>query len=397
MNILMISDVYFPRINGVSTSIQTFRDTLGSEGIQVTLVAPDYPEASGPADVIRIPSRKVPLDPEDRLMRRGDLARLPQMLTGRHFDLVHVQTPFVAHYAGLKLARARGIPCLTTYHTHFEEYFHHYLPLLPRPLARWLTRRLARSQCNALDAIVVPSQAMHDKLHAYGVTTPLHVLPTGIPMEKFSGGDGPGFRHRHGIADDESVALYVGRVALEKNLGFLLEATASALRQTPALCSKLRLVIAGAGPALAGLQRQAKALGIAERVIFVGYLDRSRELPDCYAAADLFAFPSKTETQGLVLLEAMAMGLPAFGIPAMGAAEILGPQRGAVCAPDTAAEFGAMMVELLADQRRLAELSVAARLFAGEWAAPERARQLASLYRSLRNSANSNRQTTHVP
>lgn len=76
MNILMISDVYFPRINGVSTSIQTFRDTLGSDGIQVTLVAPDYPEATGPADVIRIPSRKVPLDPEDRLMRRSDLARL---------------------------------------------------------------------------------------------------------------------------------------------------------------------------------------------------------------------------------------------------------------------------------------------------------------------------------
>jgi hypothetical protein len=93
-------------------------------------------------------------------MRRGDLARLPQLLKERHFDLVHVQTPFVAHYAGLKLARQRGIPCLTTYHTHFEEYFHHYLPLLPRPLARWLTRQLARSQCNALDAIVVPSHAM---------------------------------------------------------------------------------------------------------------------------------------------------------------------------------------------------------------------------------------------
>ncbi|MCX7174571.1 MAG: glycosyltransferase [Proteobacteria bacterium] len=387
MNILMISDVYFPRINGVSTSIQTFRDTLGTEGVQVTLVAPEYPEAIGPADVIRIPSRKVPLDPEDRLMRRGDLARLPQTLKGRQFDLVHVQTPFVAHYAGLKLARERGIPCLTTYHTHFEEYFHHYLPLLPRPLARWLTRQLARSQCNALDAIVVPSHAMHDKLHAYGVTTPLHVLPTGIPMEKFAGGDRLGFRRLHGIADDESVALYVGRVALEKNLGFLLEATASALRRSPSIAPNLRLVIAGAGPALAGLKRQAATLGIEERVIFVGYLDRTRELPDCYAAADLFVFPSKTETQGLVLLEAMAMGLPALGIPAMGAAEILSPRRGAVCAPDTPAEFGAMMVELLADPPRLAELSVAARLFAGEWAAPERARQLAALYRSVCNSA----------
>jgi len=383
MKILMISDVYFPRINGVSTSIQTYRDTLGAEGIHLTLVAPEYPESAEPIDVIRIPSRRVPLDPEDRLMRRGDLARLPQILKERHFDLVHVQTPFVAHYAGLKLARQRGIPCLTTYHTHFEEYFHHYLPLLPRPLARWLTRQLARSQCNALDAIVVPSHAMHNKLQAYGVTTPLHVLPTGIPMEKFASGDRLGFRRQHGIAEDESMALYVGRVALEKNLGFLLEATASALRHSSALCPRLSLVVAGAGPALAGLKRQAATLGIEDKVRFVGYLDRTRELPDCYAAADLFVFPSKTETQGLVLLEAMAMGLPVFGIPAMGAAEILMPRRGAVCAPDTAAQFGAMMVQLLADKPRLAELSVEARRFAGEWAAPERARQLAALYRSL--------------
>lgn len=380
----MISDVYFPRINGVSTSIQTYRDTLGAEGIHLTLVAPEYPDTVEPSEVIRIPSRRVPLDPEDRLMRRRDLARLPHLLKERHFDLVHVQTPFVAHYAGLKLARERRIPCLTTYHTHFEEYFHHYLPLLPRPLARWLTRQLARSQCNALDAIVVPSHAMHNKLQAYGVTTPLHVLPTGIPMEKFAGGDRHGFRHRHGIAHDESVALYVGRVAMEKNLGFLLDATASALCHSSTPGPRFRLVIAGAGPALAGLKRQAATLGIEDKVSFVGYLDRTRELPDCYAAADLFVFPSKTETQGLVLLEAMAMGLPVFGIPAMGAAEILNPGRGAVCAPDTAAAFGAMMVQLLADQPRLARLSVEARDFAGEWAAPERARQLADLYRSLR-------------
>ena len=383
MKVLMISDVYFPRINGVSTSIQTYRDTLGVEGIEVTLVAPEYPELSEAHDAIRIPSRQVPFDPEDRLMRGSDLARLPERLKGRHFDLVHVQTPFVAHYAGLKLARARGIPCVTTYHTHFEEYFHHYLPLLPRPLARALTRRLARSQCNALDAIVVPSHAMHETLHSYGVKTPMHVLPTGIPMEKFARGDRLGFRRHHGIGDNDSVALYVGRVALEKNLHFLVDATAAALRDAPDLRPRFHLVIAGDGPALKGLQQRARTLHIEDRVIFVGYLNRTRELPDCYAAADLFVFPSKTETQGLVLLEALAMGIPAFGIPAMGAAEILRPGRGTVCAPNNMSEFGAMMVQLLADKPRLLRLSAEAKVFAGEWAAPERARQLANLYRDM--------------
>jgi len=312
-------------------------------------------------------------------MKRGDLLHLPRRLHGRHFDLVHVQTPFVAHYAGLKLATERGIPCLTTYHTHFEEYFHHYLPLLPSSLTRFFTRQLARSQCNALDAVVVPSRAMHSALMDYGVTSPIHVLPTGIPLEKFSHGDRAGFRRQHGIDADAPVALYVGRVAHEKNIGFLLQALKHALSILPAL----RLVVAGEGPALTGLQRQAEAMGIAGQVCFVGYLDRELELPNCYAAADLFVFSSKTETQGLVLLEAMAMGLPVLGIPAMGAADILKPGRGAVCAPDDVAGFAALMSELLLDRHRLADFSVQARLFAREWAAPERARQLAALYNQL--------------
>jgi glycosyltransferase involved in cell wall biosynthesis len=124
-------------------------------------------------------------------------------------------------------------------------------------------------------------------------------------------------------------------------------------------------------------------MGIARNVLFVGYLDRQTQLPSCYAAADLFVFSSKTETQGLVLLEAMAMGLPTLGIPAMGAAEILGPERGAVCAPDDMIGFAERMCALLMDRPRLAVLSVEARKFAGEWAAPERARQLAELYQQL--------------
>jgi glycosyltransferase involved in cell wall biosynthesis len=379
MKVLMISDVYFPRINGVSTSIQTFVETVSEYGIEVTLVAPEYPNGIEQTEVLRVASRRVPFDPEDRLMRRRDLARLPERLKGRHFDLVHVQTPFVAHYAGLKLSNERRIPCLATYHTHFEEYFYHYLPLLPAPLARFATRRLVRSQCNALDAVIAPSRAMRDALQKYGVTTPIHVLPTGIPMEKFTTGDRCGFRRQQGIGEDDPLALYVGRVAHEKNLPFLLKALTAALKTLP----NLRLVIAGEGPALEGLKRQANAMDIVRNVMFVGYLDRQRELPSCYAAADLFVFSSKTETQGLVLLEAMAMGLPTLGIPAMGAAEILGPERGAVCAPDDMIGFAERMCALLMDRPRLAVLSVEARKFAGEWAAPERARQLAELYQQL--------------
>jgi hypothetical protein len=385
MRILMISDVYFPRINGVSTSIETFRAGLKAENVSVTLVAPDYGTTKdgsmmpADSDIMRLPARTIPFDPEDRLMHGRHLRRLPQALADQDFDLIHIQTPFAAHYTGLRLARQRRIPCIATYHTHFEEYFHHYLPVMPRPLARGLTRRLARSQCNALDAVIVPSSAMQTALRNYGVTKPLHILPTGIPLAQFAASPDSDFRQRHGLPPDRPLALFVGRVAHEKNLHFLLEAMQHALSLNPSVA----LVIAGEGPALASLKKAAARLGIGGDVFFLGYLDRQSELPLCYAAADLFAFPSVTETQGLVLLEAMAAGLPVLGIPAMGAADILGPQRGAVCAPHEARGFGALMAKLLADREQLAKLAIEGREFAQTWGAQERARQLAHLYRQI--------------
>ena len=382
MRILMISDVYFPRINGVSTSIESFRHSLAELDIDVHVVAPDYPlPQAGDAKVTRVPARRVPFDPEDRLMRGGDLNRALHNAAGRRFDLVHIQTPFAAHYAGLGHARRHRLPCVATYHTHFEEYLHNYVPAVPKGMLRALARRLARSQCNALDAVIVPSSAMQDTLAGYGVTAPMHRVPTGIPVEHFRRPASADFRARHGIPAGRPLALFVGRTAHEKNIGFLLEALPHALRDAPGLL----LAVAGEGPALPALQRQAQALGIADRVHFVGYLDRQTELPDCYAAADLFVFSSRTETQGLVLLEAMAAGLPVLAFAALGTREIVEPGRGALPAPQEAAAFGQTMAALANDPARRAAMAEEARAFAREWTTEACARRLADVYRHLRN------------
>ena len=383
MRVLMISDVYFPRINGVSTSMQTFRAAIEQTGAQVTIVAPDYPGTDHAAvagtDIVRLPSRAVPLDPEDRLMRWSSLADLDRRLASADFDVVHVQTPFAAHYAGLRLARARGIPCIATYHTHFEEYLFHYVRFLPRSALRLAARALARQQCNALDAVVVPSQPMADTLKDYGVSKPLHVIPTGLPESQFLRGDGQRFRQAWNIAPERKVALFVGRAAFEKNIGFLLEMAALACRQQP----QLVLVIAGEGPALPSLRRQAAELGIEKLVRFVGYLPRDGALRDCYAAADVFTFASRTETQGLVLLEAMAIGLPVLAIPALGAAEIIKPGRGAIAAAETPEGFAGQLVGLLNRPTKLLIMADEAIDFAREWDAASQGTRLVALYRQL--------------
>jgi glycosyltransferase involved in cell wall biosynthesis len=385
MRILKVSDVYFPRVNGVSTSIDTFRRDLVALGHAVTLVAPRYatgtPEepAAATADIVRVDARSVPRDPEDRFMSWRGLNDTLAGLAGQRFDVVHIHTPFLAHYAALRFARRFRVPVLATYHTLFEEYLHHYVPLLPRALTRPVARRFSRSQCNQLDAVIAPSQAMHDALRAYGVERRIEILPTGLPQDRFTHGDGAAFRARHGIAADRPVLLFVGRAAHEKNIGFLLQMLALLRQRRP----DVLLVVAGEGPASGDLRALAARLQLGDAVRFMGYFDRGGELRDCYRAADLFVFASVTETQGLVLLEAMAQGVPVVAIPRMGTIDILSPGRGCRHAPLDTAGFAAVVDDTLRDAAALRALAEDAQVYATEWASRRQAQRLADLYASL--------------
>jgi len=380
LHILMLSDVYFPRINGVSTSIQTFRRELAELGHRVTVMAPDYPgQAQDEGDIQRVASRRVPFDPEDRLMARQALREALRALKLAGIDLVHIQTPFRAHYAGVAFARELGVPCLETYHTYFEEYFFHYVPIVPRAWMRVAARRLSRQQCNALDAVVVPSRAMRQVLQTYGVTTPMHIIPTGLELSRWQGGDGAAFRQRHGIPASRPVLVHVGRVAFEKNIDFLLRVVARLRRRIP----DVLLIVSGDGPARAGLEALSRRLGLQGNVLFVGYLDRRTVLLDCYRAGDVFVFASNTETQGLVLLEAMALGVPIVSTAVLGTKDILENAQGALIAREDEADFCDKIVQVLEDGALRGRLAAAAREDAAGWSAPATARTMADLYRSL--------------
>lgn len=378
MRVLMVSDVYFPRINGVSTSIETFRGALVAHDVAASLVAPSYGDDVPAPGVTRVPARRVLGDPEDRLAHYAALRRAT-LKAAEGCDVIHIQTPFAAHYAGLYAARALNKPVIATYHTLFEEYLQHYISWLPASLLRGLARRFSRGQCNALDAVIVPSSAMRARLRDYGITRPLHVLPTGLPDGAFTPGDGAAFRARSGIDPARPVVLFVGRVAHEKNIAFLLEAVALARRALP----ELVFLVTGEGPARADLEARAVQLGLGDSVRFLGYMDRKRELPSAYAAADAFIFASRTETQGLVLLEAMAQRCPVVGLSIMGTADILEAKRGCRIAPDEPAGFAQVLLKLLNDREARACLGEEARVYAREWSDQALARRLAELYRSL--------------
>ncbi len=379
MRVLLVSDVYFPRVNGVSTSIATFRADLAACGVETTLVAPDYGD-SGAAEgsIIRVRSAGVPGDPEDRRMLWRSLLRALDAAARRPPDLIHIQTPFLAHYAGIHQARALHVPCLATYHTFFEEYLHHYASFLPRTVGRALARSVTRSQCRQIDALVAPSEPMRDVLVQYGVTAPIHVVPTGLPADRFVPGDGARFRALLELPPGRPLLLYVGRIAHEKNIEFLVRSFARARLDAP----EAMLVIAGEGPAESALRQLVGDLHLDRDVRFVGYLDRARSLLDCYASADAFVFASRTETQGLVLLEAMAQGAPVISTAVLGTRSILKPESGALIAPERIDDFAAAVVRVLGSSGLRREMALRSRAYAESWSSLTMARRLVEVYRA---------------
>jgi len=383
LRVLFISDVYFPRVNGVSTSIRTFREDLAHCGIETLLVAPDYAPAGGEAadlPVARVASARVPGDPEDRRMRWGRLNQLLESDRFKDVELLHIHTPFIAHYAGVRFARRKRIPSVATCHTFFEEYLHHYVPVLPRRIGKSLARAFTRSQCADVQALIAPSEPMRDILLEYGISTPIHILPTGLPADRFRQGDGARFRAEAGLPADRPLLTYIGRVAHEKNIEFLLRVLAEVRKAVP----DAMLVIAGEGPARDSLRLSVQRMGLEREVHFVGYLDRHGALLDCYAAANVFVFASRTETQGLVLLEAMAQGAPVVSTAELGTRSILKPGCGALIACEDEREFASAVSRVLQDPRLQKNLSDRGRAYARNWSSAVMARRLSDLYVALR-------------
>lgn len=316
-------------------------------------------------------------------MHWGQLMHTLNRLPRDWVDVVHVHTPFIAHYAGSRYARLAGLPCVATYHTFFEEYLHHYVPVLPRRIGRFLARRFTRSQCDDVQALIAPSDPMRDVLLAYGISTPVHVVPTGLAADRFPPGDGARFRAEARLPAGRPLVTYIGRVAHEKNIDFLVNVFAEVRRAVPAAM----LVIAGEGPARQPLRLLVRRLGLEQDVHFAGYLDRDSALLDCYAAADVFVFASRTETQGLVLLEAMAQGAPVVSTAELGTRSVLRAGCGALVVKEQLQSFASAAIRVLQDANLRMDLAERGRTYARTWSSAAMAKRLADLYEAVRLSA----------
>ena len=320
MNIVMMTNTYLPHVGGVARSVHSFVEGYRQRGHRVLVVAPEFPGMSDEEQgVIRLPALQR-FNGSDFSVVLPVPGHLSAALEAFEPDLIHSHHPFLVGSTALRAAQARGCPLVFTHHTMYEQYTH-YVPGDSEVLRRFVVQ-LSVSYANLCDQVFAPSESVAGVLRRRGVERPVEVLPTGVNREDFARGDGPGFRRALGIPEDARVIGHLGRLAPEKNLAFLGQAVARVLRDDP----KAWFLVVGEGPSSSELRGIMERAGVAERLRLAGKRVQP-ELADAYHAMDLFAFASLSETQGMVLAEAMAAGLPVVAVDAPGAREVVADGR----------------------------------------------------------------------
>ncbi len=373
----MFTDTYTPETNGVVTSIVSTARALRRRGHRVIVVAPAHPQGDEDhPDIFHLRSASFPFYPSFRMafpLPAKVLSSLPKM----PFDVIHAHSFFFIGCLGAYLARMRRTPLFFTYHTRFEEYLH-YLPVhqrVTKPQTEWLTREFS----NRSDYVIAPSQPIADLLRSYDVTTPFEIIPGGVDLESF--GPGEGEPESIGRAKLGPVLLSVGRLGKEKNLELLLESFNQLLQTHPTA----HLIMVGDGPHRGELEALCAALGCSERVTFTGLIGPAH-LGAYYRGADAFIFTSLTETQGLVLVEALAHGLPVVAVDCPVTREIVVGDAGRLTAQDPAALAQALVAFLHDLQARPEHFADAARAAAAPYSIDAVAQRLETLYLNARRS-----------
>jgi len=321
MRIAFFSDTFYPQINGVVTSITNSSKFLASEGHEMILFVPKSKaciKIAKNVQIEQIHSVGLPTYKDYRIAMPQTIKCLRKIHQFKP-DIIHIHSPFPIGMLGVMCSKTFGIPLIGTYHTLFPEFLK-YLPiplLRENRLAKGMTWRYTNFVYNKCEIITTPSNAMKKELITHGIRRPIRVISNGVNMAAF-----------HKLASNKArkktfnlknrYLLHFGRLSYEKNIEIVLKSFRLLLQKYP----NYDLVIAGKGPCLANLKKEAKSLGIHKNVRFTGFVSDDR-LIELISRADAFATASTIETQGLATLEAMACGLPVIGVDSRATPELI--------------------------------------------------------------------------
>ncbi|MBN2533719.1 MAG: glycosyltransferase [Spirochaetales bacterium] len=352
MHIGIFTDTYYPVINGVSASTLYFTEELVRRGHHISIFCPRYKgteneirDHSKPGySIYRCFGTPLPTNKEHYITLpwlgfRVDIEKL-------HLDIIHIQHPLLVSGYGAWMSRKLGIPLTQTYHTLFEQYGHYIF--LPEPLMKILCGKISRFICNLCDVTFAPSPQIKEILEGYKITTPIVLCPTGVDIEgsqrKFNK---ELVKENLGISKEKRILLFASRMCQEKSADVVVKAFPHILKKIPDSV----LILSGDGPVKKRIASQIKKLNVNGKIILKGYLSRP-DLYSHYKQADLFIFPSISETQGLVVLEAQMFSTPVVGVSKNGVQMIMENNRGGLLAKKRSPkEIANLCINLLQDKK----------------------------------------------
>jgi glycosyltransferase involved in cell wall biosynthesis len=353
LHIAFFTNYYHPVVNGVVRSVASFREILMKQGHNVFVFAQaDSSYQDNEPFIFRYPSLPLPLGEISTAIPVSSF--VDQLLPALKLDVIHTHHPVLLGQTAARKAEELGLPLVFTFHTQYWEYTH-YIPFpqeaiqefLKNAVHRWLIEFMQKCQ-----HIIIPSESMRDILvRDYGLHERYSVIPTGTNLEPFLRADGKSLRAENGW-QDETVLISIGRLAPEKNWDTLLKAFAKVFVEHP----QVRLVLIGDGTARPSLESLASELGITDRVTFTGALP-FEEIPRYLKAADLFAFASITETQGLVTIEAMAAALPVVAVDGPGTHDIVEHGKQGFLVENDPDALASGLNQLLSDSQKIKRFS----------------------------------------
>jgi glycosyltransferase involved in cell wall biosynthesis len=391
----MFTDAYWPRINGVTVSIDAYSHALIRAGHEVVIVCSFYPE-SIEVNRIRVQQKEIKLEPkiihvpslplaisnEDRIAQVHKMFWVSKQIESFSPDIIHINSEFVIAEFGFYYAKVHKIPIVYTFHTLWEEYIANYFPVLPVSLLKFVARRILKLVLKRANSVIVPTTQVEEVVKKrYKIDKETYLLPTGIEPDFFS-------HNQLEVADfrglmeqmypplrDRRILLFAGRVTKEKNVGFLLKILPAIIAKHP----EVVLLIVGNGLDLPDLQKESERLELTGHCVFAGYLER-KDLALAYAMSDIFVFPSLTETQGLVTIEAMFSGTPVVAIGSMGTLMVMGGDNGGFMVQNDSGEFTSRVLDLLEDSELYHRKVVEAKSYAQNWMIDNMTVKLVGIY-----------------
>jgi glycosyltransferase involved in cell wall biosynthesis len=351
MNICMFTNTYLPHVGGVARSVHTFSRDLQRKGHQVLIVAPTF--AGDDADnsdndmILRVPAIQN-FNGSDFSMRIPVPFYINEKLDAFAPDIIHSHHPYLLGDAAFRAARRRRLPLVFTHHTRYEQYTHYVAG--DNDNFKQFARNLSTMYANLCDQVAAPSQSIADLIKKRGVSTPVTQIPTGVDTQFFASGDAHGFKKTYRIPENAVVIGHVGRLAPEKNLAFLARSVARSM----GTLEDTWFCVAGDGPDRQTIHDIFTDCKLAHRLVLTGNLT-GRTLADAYQAMDLFVFSSQSETQGMVLTEAMAAKTPVIALDGPGVREVVENQKNGRLLPGDADQsaFSRAIRDAVSDSEKL--------------------------------------------